>query len=112
MSEQYLFNFDDDGRSRKYKGLERVDDSTPSWYKTKFWEALYEFVNSNSEINPEDVRERCGDPPNSPNAFSNLWHQAVMWKIIYYTGKSVPARRPTAQKRGGGIKIYRGVRNA
>lgn len=107
--DQFTFDFSS-GKDYRDAGIEKVNEHTPAWWINKCRYTIADLAESGREFHAEDVRELCGDPPNNPNAFSAQFMWAVKAKIIYWTGKIVPTARQSSHQRGGGLKVYRGVK--
>jgi hypothetical protein len=105
---------DDDlwGWRDRHDGEETVKGHTPWWWVASFYMAFWELWEKGDDFGFEDLREYCGDPPSSPQAYS-AFSNAVLAKafkenLVTLVGHTYTKRRKSHKT---DKKIYRPLHN-
>jgi hypothetical protein len=107
--EQDEFNFDaSTGAQLRDQGIELVRSHTPEQWKEAQAEAIMTLALAGNPFTAEDVRDICGDPPNSVNAMGAGINAAVKAGIMVQAGY-ILAQRPSAHRRL--LRVYIGNGN-
>lgn len=82
-------------------GMDLAWENSSGTWKHRAWEALCEFAREGVEFNPDDIRDRVGEPLGSPNVMGALFARAKRRGLIRVVGM-----RPARQERAHGRMTF------